>query len=103
VSWRRSRRSRSHRPKDLEADQTLAVKLELYFWAAWIKSHAPGVKGLSVGTKLASRMKAIGVESLASVHFDTTSWVFMEHKPDPPGFEEHMHQWAKSYAMKITK
>jgi hypothetical protein len=90
-------------PRDLEADQTLAVKLELYFWAAWIKSHAPGVKGLSVGAKLASRMKTLGVESLANVHFDTTSWVFMDHKPSPPGFEDNMHAWAKSYSMKITK
>ena len=87
----------------LEGPETLAQKLELYFWAAWIKTHTPGVKGLQVGAELAKRMKAVGLESLAQVTFDTSSWIFMDHKPDPPKFEENLHTWADGWRQKLTK
>jgi hypothetical protein len=88
----------------LESPATLATKIELYFWAAWIKTHIPGVKGLQVHKELATRMKAVGLESLApGVKFDTTSWIFMNHQPEPPGFDNSLHDWANKYDMKLTK
>jgi hypothetical protein len=90
-------------PEKLEGPNTLATKIELYFWAAWIETHVPGVKGLQIGSKLATRMKAIGLESLADVRFDTTSWIFMEHKPPPPEFDNRMHTWARGWSQKLTK
>jgi hypothetical protein len=91
-------------PKKLEAAPTLATKIELYYWAAWIKANSiPGVKGLQVGSKLASRMKAIGVESLADVRFDTTSWIFMDHKPPPPEFENRLVNFARGWSQKLVK
>jgi hypothetical protein len=61
------------------------------------------VKGLQVGSKLASRMKAIGVESLADVRFDTTSWIFMDHKPPPPEFENRLVNFARGRSQKLVK
>lgn len=84
-----------------EEPQTLAEKIELYLWAGWIKTHVPGVKGLQIGSKLATRLKAVGVESLAGVRFDTTSWIFMDHQPK--AWEDHLRNWANNWSQKITK
>lgn len=86
----------------LEESNTLAVKIELYLWAAWIKSHVPGVSGLQIGSKLASRLKTLGVESLAGVQLDTSSWIFMDHKPTGT-WEANLRNWANTWSQKITK
>jgi hypothetical protein len=90
-------------PSLLEAADTLAAKLEIYYWSAWIKTnYVPGTKGLQVGAKLASRMKAIGIESLADVRFDTSSWIFMDHQPPPPQFEERLAKFAKEWSQPLV-
>jgi hypothetical protein len=86
----------------LEAPPTLAIKLELYFWARWISAqYIPGVRGLQLGSHLARRLKAIGVESLARVQFDTTSWIFMNHRPD--NWDELLVSWAREYRARLTR
>jgi hypothetical protein len=100
-------------PEKIESGQTLAVKIELYYWAAWIKqntgqgsygtSGTPTASGLNVGSQLATRMKSLGLESLAQVTFDTTSWIFMDHKPEPPGFEQNLLNWASGWSQKLVK
>jgi hypothetical protein len=91
-------------PSKLESEDTLAAKIEIYYWSAWIKSnYIPGVKGLQVGAKLATRMKALGIESLADVRFDTTSWIFMNHQPAPPEFEQRMGKFAKEWSQPLVK
>jgi hypothetical protein len=88
----------------LETADTLAVKIELYMWSSWIRMHVPGVKGLQIGNKLATRLKVLGVESLAEVHFDTTSWIFMEHKPTRgTSWEGNLRNWANTWSQSITK
>lgn len=87
----------------LEAPQTLAVKIELYLWAGWIKAHQPGVAGLQIGSELAKRLKSLGVEGLADVIFDTESWIFMDHRPGGGLWERNLHQWADAWSQKITK
>jgi len=87
----------------LEGAQTLAVKIELYMWAAWIKTQiVPGVKGLQLGGPLAKRLKDLGVESLADVRFDTESWIFMEHQPQGK-WESNLLTWAQGWSQPLTK
>ncbi|MBD2521327.1 DUF4157 domain-containing protein [Nostoc sp. FACHB-133] len=87
----------------LEGAQTLAVKIELYLWAAWIKTQIiPGVRGLQLGGPLAKRLKDLGVESLADVKFDTESWVFMEHQPQGK-WESNLHTWAQGWSQPLIK
>ena len=87
----------------LEGAQTLAVKIELYLWANWIKTQIiPGVRGLQLGGPLAKRLKELGVESLADVKFDTKSWVFMEHEPHGK-WQSNLHTWALGWSQPVTK
>jgi hypothetical protein len=86
----------------LEAPPTLAIKLELYFWARWLSNqYIPGVRGLQLGAHLARRLKAIGVESLAGVTFDTTSWIFMDHSPE--NWDQLLVGWARGYRARLTR
>ncbi|MBW4617359.1 MAG: hypothetical protein KME21_29910 [Desmonostoc vinosum HA7617-LM4] len=87
----------------LEGAPTLAAKIELYMWAAWIKTQiVPGVKGLQLGGPLAKRLKELGVESLANVRFDTESWIFMAHEPRGK-WESNLHNWALGWSQPLTK
>jgi hypothetical protein len=96
-------------PEKLEGPETLAVKVELYWWAAWIKANTSASatgearNGLQVGSKIASRLKLLGVESLADVRFDTTSWIFMEHEPRGPEFSMRLLNWANGWSQKLVK
>ncbi len=102
-------------PAKLSSGQALAVKIELYFWAAWIKSHGSG-KGLFIQSEIATRLKALGLESLANVRFDTDSWIFMNHKSvhwnednsitessDPKVFENSLRSWAAGWKQSLSK
>lgn len=86
----------------LDGAPTIAVKIELYLWAAWIKSHSPGVKGLHITGPLAARLKSLGVESLAGVHFDTESWIFTNHQPENE-WQDLLHKWAREWSQPLTK
>jgi hypothetical protein len=103
-------------PGRLEAGPTLAVKIELYFWSEWIKSHPVGVKGLFIQSEIATRMRALGLESLAMVRFDTESWIFMDHTSmhwddnnalveshDPQLFENNLRSWAAGWRQRLTR
>ncbi|MBE9182077.1 DUF4157 domain-containing protein [Oculatella sp. LEGE 06141] len=93
----------------LDGSETLAVKIELYLWAAWIKTHQPGVKGLQIGSQVAKRLKSLGLESLANVKLDTDSWIFMEHdvlfkdEQTNKSWEDNLHAWANGWSAPLLK
>lgn len=88
--------------KKLEDPQTLAVKVELYLWAAWFRNTIrPGVSGVQLGRELAKRLQVLGVQSLAGVTLDTESWIFMEHKPD--NWQDNLLNWAKGWSQPLTR
>lgn len=116
MSWDRSRQAAAYQriltqlddvalsdASQLLSGPTLAVTMELYFWSRWISNqYIPGVRGLQIGSHLARRMQAIGVESLAGgIHFDTSSWIFMEHSPE--GWDTMLVGWARGYNNRLTR
>jgi hypothetical protein len=88
-------------PDKLKASATLAIIIERFLWAAWIKANTVD-KGFSIqnfGTDIEDRLNAIGVSTLAGVYL-SGHW----YKPNSfwntvPG---KLSAWADSYKESLT-
>ena len=88
-------------PDKLKASATLAIIIERFLWAAWIKANTVE-KGFSLqnfGTDIEDRLNAIGVSGLAGVYL-SGHW----YKPNSfwntvPG---KLSAWADSYKESLT-
>ena len=68
------------------------VERELAFYSAYASRRS----------ELAKRLKGLGVEKLAGVKFDTTSWIFMDHEPVGQ-WQDLLRTWAKDWKQPLTK